>query len=195
MSLVLKTLRLTAPMEAELRHVIGLGSTLGKAVRSAIGQLSEVTIAVPAECDLELLTSFRSGGVCSTSASQAFLTRLIEEYLRDGPGRGVIFEDFLARPGDKCLEATRGAWSQFGESVYHLLLGQVVSRARIESTIRHAWDSVYTLGLLTHAFVPQIPAELTLAELQDAVDHAEALIIGVFDGETFAVVKPVHERI
>jgi len=187
MTCVLKPLTLRAALWAELRQTIGLGKTLSQEMLKVIGEPVEAEIAVPKKLEIEGLSSFRVGGVCSHAESHALLVRLAERHLRSGPDKALLFEDYMARADDEVMRATGGDWASFGDEVYHLLIGQVVSRDRIDAVLRRASDSVHTMGLLTGGLAEAAgtPRRLSRADLTVAVANATTLIIGVFDGESF----------
>jgi len=170
-----------------IRSVLTQGCTLGLLASEILrvdGGIYAFAPRLPGDVTLPTLTQ---GGIGASSDSRRALALEVDQYLSAGDRRVVIFEDVLARPGDKWLETSPLRIAPYADEVYYLLIAEDIGTERIARTVAAGLGTYHALGLFSELAGVNLPSpnRLSRQDINAIVKFSRAMVVGAFDGESF----------
>jgi S1-C subfamily serine protease len=169
-----------------------------------------VTTYLPAEVSDEVAEEFRTGGKLPASSTRSppgevkssakrleplpttdsCLAGEIHEFLNLNEEHLCVFEDSSASPSDPFLQSLDTCYSVMGDEVYHFILSTDAGDEKILRTIRRARSWLF-IGVMSSASLKSgffsRSGTLTISELKVIAEHAEKILVGAYDGESYLI--------
>jgi len=198
-----------------IKKCLAQGKTLaGHLLRRRDLATGEVSTFFPSEVSTEQVKEFTFGGKLPTPPAEThkfftakdgsqykaipipntdfWLVGAVQDFLRGREEAICVFEDALARPGDRSLSALdTNVWA-FNDEVYHFLTHADLEDTKIEAVIRRAM-SVFPplIGVLSSASrltdLAVRTREVTSGKLKTLAENAEKIIVGAYDAEGYLI--------
>lgn len=189
----LKTLDLGERGLAHVRDRLTYGRSLSRlAVDELDLEAGTVTTDVPAALSVEAIQNLNWGGLGATDDSRSRQIEAICKHLRSEPRCIALCEDQLAKPTDSCLRECPTKILTAGDEVYHLLDFTDANHYAVETTLSwqaSAGSEVVFFSMVDSPLAFRFPSEIDSSRLLEVAKGVTAVLVDVFDGESFAMWK------
>lgn len=186
-----KTLDLCEQGLAHVRDRLAHGRSLSRLVLERLDLASgTVTTEVPAELSRDAIRNLDWGGVGATDPSRSRQIQVICEHLHSEPGAVAVFEDQLARSTDSTLREYPTKILTLADEVYHFLDFRDANSHAVETTLSYqasAGSEIGFLSVIDSPLATSFPSEVSSADLIGVAQGVVAVLVDVFDGESFAI--------
>ena len=166
-------------LERVLRSGKSLSHLLLERVDFAAGKIHALLSTKVGEREIK---DFAAGGIGSIKSPRRALAEIGLRYLQE-PGKQIVIEEGLARPGDRAIRNKEGVIFLAGEIYY--LARKIDTVEQMERFLLQPRYAIGLVGIFCAAGAGEVPKISETEQLAELVATTEKVVIGAFDGEGF----------